>query len=46
MNAPMQSGTEATCKHCGEQCWVPADEDPNDTLCAPCADARDAGEED
>jgi hypothetical protein len=28
---------EATCAACGDQCVVPADEDPDDTLCALCA---------
>lgn len=29
---------EATCAACGDQCVVPADEDPENTLCAICAD--------
>ena len=34
---------EATCAACGDVVMVPGDEDPNDTLCAPCADDRDEG---
>ena len=36
---------DATCARCGDQCWVPADEDPNDTLCAPCADDLAEGDD-
>lgn len=36
---------EAECRDCGDWVMVPGDEDPENTLCAPCADARDGGEE-
>ena len=29
---------EATCAACGDQCIVPGDEDPEDTLCVACAE--------
>lgn len=29
---------EATCASCGDQIYVPGDEDPNDTLCVACAE--------
>jgi hypothetical protein len=29
---------EATCAVCGDQCVVPGDEDPEDTLCVACAE--------
>lgn len=29
---------EATCAACGDQCVVPGDEDPADTLCVACAE--------
>ena len=37
---------EATCASCGDQCVVPGDEDPEDTLCAACAGDRDEGVDD
>lgn len=40
----MSEGLEATCAACGDTVWGPGDEDQDDTLCAPCADDRDAGE--
>ena len=36
---------EATCAACGDTVYVPGDEDPEDTLCVPCANDRDEGEE-
>lgn len=29
---------EITCAACGDQCFVPGDEDPEDTLCVACAE--------
>jgi formylmethanofuran dehydrogenase subunit E len=29
---------EATCASCGDVVYVPADEDPEDTLCVACAE--------
>lgn len=41
-NLPLPS-IEATCAVCGDQCVVPGDEDPEDTLCVACAEDRDDG---
>jgi hypothetical protein len=35
----------AECRDCGDWIMVPADEDPTDTFCVPCADARDEGDD-
>lgn len=34
---------EAVCANCGEDIIVPADEDPEDTLCVPCAEEEMEG---
>lgn len=39
VGSPLAAGTEAECRRCGDWIDVPPGEDPNDTLCAPCADA-------
>lgn len=38
-----RTSIEATCAACGDQCDVPGDEDPEDTLCAVCADEEQNG---
>ena len=39
------TGIEATCANCGDTVMVPADEDPEDTLCAPCANDEAEGDD-
>lgn len=40
---PDRTALEAVCANCGEDIIVPADEDPEDTLCVPCAEEEMEG---